>query len=171
VATDGDPVPLSDVPVLVLSEILRDVDLFVSVSSVGNDADWMDRGERPADRAYDDYWNEFSFGELSETAKTRHAVLEKLVPRLAIADVCTLDKKFLIVKGKFNTYKIHLGSGNILMDPGDEYLCIVAKPGQQKLYLPFEGDRTLAVILSKALMLAADEKITDGTIVAQIKRK
>ena len=167
---DDDPIPLADVPVLLLSEILRDVDLFVSVSSVGNDADWMDRGERPAGRDYDGYWSSFAFGDLNETAKTRRAVLDKLIPRLAISEVCSLDKKFLIVKGKFNTYKIHLGSGNILMDPGDEYLCIVAKPGQQKLYLPFEGDRTLAVILSKALMLAADDKIEDSTIIAQIKR-
>ncbi|WP_338699746.1 hypothetical protein V2W30_24410 [Streptomyces sp. Q6] len=36
--------------------------------------------------------------------------------------------------------------------------------------LPFEGDRTLAVVLSKALMLADDTKITDPTILSQIRR-
>jgi hypothetical protein len=36
--------------------------------------------------------------------------------------------------------------------------------------LPFEGDRTLSVILSKAFLLADDAKIKDASIVSQIKR-
>ena len=36
------------------------------------------------------------------------------------------------------------------------------------VFLPFEGDKTLAVILSKAFLLAADTKITDETILSQI---
>ncbi|NRA56993.1 MAG: hypothetical protein HRU13_02595 [Phycisphaerales bacterium] len=38
------------------------------------------------------------------------------------------------------------------------------------VFLPFEGDRMLAIILSKAFMLAADDKITDKTILSQIGR-
>ncbi len=34
---DGDPRPLSEVPALVFSELMRDVDLFVGVCSIGND--------------------------------------------------------------------------------------------------------------------------------------
>ena len=34
--------------------------------------------------------------------------------------------------------------------------------------LPFEGDRTLSVIVSKAFLLAADTRITDPTITRQI---
>lgn len=37
------------------------------------------------------------------------------------------------------------------------------------VFLPFEGDRTLAVILSKAFMLAEDDKIADPTITRQIR--
>jgi hypothetical protein len=37
------------------------------------------------------------------------------------------------------------------------------------VFLPFEGDRMLSIILSKALMLAADDKITDPAIVSQLK--
>jgi hypothetical protein len=33
----GDPMALADVPPLVFSEVMRDVDLFVAVCSVGND--------------------------------------------------------------------------------------------------------------------------------------
>lgn len=108
---------------------------------------------------------------MSETAKTRRAVLERIVPRLTIADRCTLEDRFLVVRGDLRTYSIHLGSGNILMQPNAQYLCIVPgrKPGAADAFLPFEGDGTLAVILSKAMMLARDREIKDPTIVRQIK--
>lgn len=35
-------------------------------------------------------------------------------------------------------------------------------------YLPYEGDRVLAVILSKAMLPAADTKITDPTILRRL---
>jgi hypothetical protein len=79
------------------------------------------------------------------------------------------------VRGDIRTYKIHLGSGNILMEPNDQYLCIVParnsdKTGKEKLFIPFEGDQTLAIILSKAFLLAEDRKISDPTITRQLKR-
>ncbi|MER6954926.1 DUF4132 domain-containing protein [Streptomyces sp. NPDC000618] len=163
-----DPLPLSDIPPLVLTEVLRDVDLFVGVASVGNDPTWQDGG--PGGR-FREYWTGYSFGELNATAETRRTLLERLIPRLAIADRCTLEGRFLQVKGDRHTYRIHLGSTNILRTPNDQYLCIVpgadsAAPGTG--YLPFEGDRGLAVILSKAMMLANDLRITDPTILSQL---
>jgi hypothetical protein len=163
-----EPLPLTEIPPLVLSEVLRDVDLFVGVSSVGNDPTWQDGG--PGGR-FQEYWTSYGFGDLNETAQTRRALLDRLIPRLAIADRCTLEGRFLHVKGERNTYKIHLGSGNILMSPNDQYLCIVPKSGTgspQTGYLPFEGDRMLAVILSKAMLLADDLRITDPTILSQL---
>ncbi len=165
-----EPLPLETIPPLVFSEILRDVDLFVGVASVGNDPNWSDGG--PGGR-YRDYWQSYSFGELSATAQTRRALLERLLPRLKIADRCSLSERFLNVRGDLRSYKIHLGSGNILMTPNDQYLCIVPKQataGHERLFLPFEGDGVLSVILSKAFLLAEDTKITDPTIVSQIKR-
>lgn len=168
-ATD-EPVPLAEIPALIFSEIMRDVDLFVGVASVGNDPNWNDGGPRGR---YVDYWQSYSFGELNASAQTRKAILERLVPRLKIADKCSFADKFLVVKGQLHAYKIHLGSGNILMSPNDQYLCIVPKssvvPGQEKVFLPFEGDGVLAVILSKAFMLAEDGKIKDETILRQIR--
>jgi hypothetical protein len=57
------------------------------------------------------------------------------------------------------------------MQPDDSYLCIVPSRGKSdgKVFLPFEDDR-LSLILSKAFLLAADTKITDNTILRQIKR-
>ena len=87
---------------------------------------------------------------------------------------CTLDSHFLRVRGDLRTYKIHLGSGNILMEPNGQYLCIVpnrsAAMGDGSLFLPFEGDQTFSIILSKAFLLAEDAKIRDPSITSQIRR-
>lgn len=163
----NEPLALDLIPPLVFSEVMRDVDLFVGVASVGNDPTWADGG--PEGR-YRDYWQHYSFGELSGTATTRKQVLERLIPRLKIADRCTFADRFLVVRGQKRTYKIHLGSGNILMEPNDQYLCIVPRAGQDDLFLPFEGDTMLSIILSKALLLADDSKIKDPTITQQIDR-
>lgn len=163
-----ESLPLSAVPSIVFSEIMRDVDLFVGVTSVGNDPRWHDGGPN---HRFIDYWQGYSFGEVSETAATRRAVLQRLIPRLTIADRCTFSDRFLIIRGKLRIYKIHLGSGNILMEPNDQYLCIVPAQGKSQtdgLFLPFEGDDRLSVILSKALLLADDTSITDSTILNQI---
>ena len=171
---DGEqPLPLTEVPALVFSEIMRDVDLFVGVCSVGNDPAWRDTGPE----GFRGYWQDYSFGDLSASAKTRSEVLARLLPRLKIASRAHLDGKFLVVRGDLRTYKIHLGSGNILMEPNDQYLCIVQdrKQDSQKdtgdLFLPFEGDQRLALILSKAFLLAEDTKIKDTTITSQIKAR
>jgi hypothetical protein len=165
----ADSLDLEQIPPLVFSEIMRDVDLFVGVASVGNDPNWLDSG---AEGNRGNYWYDYSFGELSVSAKTRKQMLERLIPRLKIAPRCSFDDKFLVVKGDFRAYKIHLGSGNILMKPNDQYLCIVANQGtadSNKVFLPFEGDQRTAVILSKAFLLADDTKIKDETILRQIK--
>jgi hypothetical protein len=168
----NEPLPLDQVPPLVFSEIMRDVDLFVGVSSVGNDPAWQDGG--PQGR-YRDYWQDYSFGALSVSAATRKEVLERLVPRLKIAAQCSFNDRFLVVRGRKRTYKIHMGSGNILMEPNDQYLCIVpdararASGVGADLFLPFEGDNQLSIIISKALLLADDTKIKDPTILRQIE--
>lgn len=43
-AEEDHPLPLEQIPPLVLTEVLRDVDLFVGVASVGNDPTWQDGG-------------------------------------------------------------------------------------------------------------------------------
>ncbi|MBL6278994.1 DUF4132 domain-containing protein [Micromonospora fiedleri] len=169
-ARPGEPLPLDQIPPLVFSEIMRDVDLFVGVASVGNDPTWSDGGPRGRFR---DYWASYSFGELSATAETRRDLLARLLPRLAVGQRARIDGRFLVVDGDLRTYRIHLGSGNILMSPNDTYLCIVpdraaSRPGEQQ-FLPFEGDGTLAVILSKAMLLAKDRDITDPTILQQLR--
>jgi hypothetical protein len=60
------------------------------------------------------------------------------------------------------------------MEPNDQYLCIVPGRGDatpSDVFLPFDGDRVLSIILSKALMLAEDDKIKDSSITSQIRAK
>ena len=162
-------VPLERVPPLVFSEVMRDVDLFVGVASVGNDPTWSDGA---SEERYRDYWQGYSFGELNATAKIRKDLLQRLVPKLKIAAQCQFEEKFLVVKGSLRTYKIHLGSGNILMAPNDQYLCILPKQREGKsVLLPFEGDQKLSEIISKAFLLANDAKISNRRILSQIRRK
>lgn len=42
------------------------------------------------------------------------------------------------------------------------------RTGRPKILLPFDGDQVLSVIVSKAILLAADDKITDPTILQQL---
>lgn len=166
VGEDG-PAPLERVPPLVLSEAMRDVDLAIGVASIAADPEWALRGERH----HLDYWRRTAFGDLTESAETRRDALRRLVPRLRIADRLEVTDRFLRVRGDLRTYRIHLGSANILMEPDDSYLCVVdARGGTDALYLPFEDDGgRLSLILSKAFLLAADTEITDPAIVRQIR--
>src|SRR5712692_3198169 len=75
--SENEPLPLEQIPLLVFSEVMRDVDLFVGVASVGNDPTWQDGG--PQSR-YHAYWHSYSYGELSATAETRKQLLSRLIP-------------------------------------------------------------------------------------------
>jgi hypothetical protein len=166
-AGTDDQIPVADVPAIAFSEVMRDVDLFVGVTTIGADPQWLDRGER----RFDTYWHTWGFGELGEPAKVRREVIATLLPALKIADRATLGDRYLEVRGALHTYKIHLGSGNILMSPNDRYLCIVAArhPNDERLFLPFEDDPILSLILSKAFLLVDDRSITDASILRQIQ--
>ncbi|WP_454809065.1 DUF4132 domain-containing protein [Paenarthrobacter nitroguajacolicus] len=162
-----EPIGLKEVPRAVFSEAMRDVDLFTSVAAIGPDPDWADH----PNGLVRDYWGETHTEALSESAQTRQEYLGEILPRTILSESCQLTDRHLIVRGTHRTYKIHLGSGNILMEPDDSYLCIVQAPrsSSERIFLPFE-EKTgrLATILSKAFMLMNDHKITDPSILSQI---
>lgn len=163
---EREPLAVEDVPPLVFSEAMRDVDLFVGVASIAADPTWIDGG---IDR-FNAYWQEHAFSELGESAKIRREVLAELLPGLKIHDRLELDDRYLRVRGQLHSYRIHLGSANVLIEPHDRYLCIVPdrRPSTGRLFLPFEDDR-LSVIISKARLLAADDRIEDPTITQQLR--
>jgi hypothetical protein len=71
----NEAIALEQIPAVVFSEVLRDVDLFVGVASVGNDPTWVNGGPE----GHREYWQSYSFGDLSATAESRKATLEMLV--------------------------------------------------------------------------------------------
>ncbi len=170
---DTSWVPLTDVPPVVFSEIMRDVDLFVAITSIGSDPNWQSNGE-----AQQTYWRNYAYGSLSETqsSEERKRILAMMIPRTKLAKIARLEGNYVRIEGKFRTYKVNIGSGNILMEPNDQYLCIVPAPADtssvdKKVWLPFEGDSLLTLILSKCFLLAEDDKIRDGSILSQIKHR
>ncbi len=168
VGADGRAVPLDTVSPILFSESLRDVDLFVAVTSVANDPGWTDGGP---DGRFGGYWREWAFGDLSQNAETRRALIASIAPKLTIADRLEVTDKFLIVQGKRQKYAIHFGSSNIQILPSNRYLCIVpGRPSKETeaIKLPFAGDSILSIILSKAFLLVDETRITDPTILRQL---
>ncbi|WP_157814154.1 DUF4132 domain-containing protein [Olleya sp. Bg11-27] len=167
----SEKVALNEIPEIIFSEVFRDIDLFVAVANFYIDP-YLPTNTQ--DELLVRNWNSQNFGEKSKTpiATIRKQLLQKIIPMTNIAKQCSFIDNALVVEGQLKTYKINLGSGNILMEPNDQYLCIV--PGstakeEKKVWLPFsEGDKVLMVILSKAFLLAKDDKITDSSILRQI---
>lgn len=163
------PLPLREIPAEVFAEAMRDVDLFSSVSSVAIDQLWHDRDE-PRISIYRDL---SAFAVLPESAQTRRDVLRRLIPRSRIADRCTFEERFLRVRGNLRTYRIHLGSAQVLMEPNDEHLFMRLPKGPAAaevngVFMPFE-DTLLGHILAKAFLLADDATIRDDTLRRQIR--
>ena len=121
VTADGEPIALEQVDPVLFSELMRDVDLFVGVAGIGADPTWGDRG----DDRFGEYWTQAAFGALSETGKTRHAVLEDLLPGLAIA--VTLPARGALSRRRRQAQDLPHPSRlrNIQMEPNNQYLCIV----------------------------------------------
>lgn len=161
---DGKAIHLEEVPDHLFSEAMRDVDMFVSVAGIGTDPTWAINDPNAGAGSI---WHRMAFGELLPSAQSRADYLRMILPKLGLGASLTVEGKFLHVQGRRFRYKIHLGSSNILIQPNDQYLCIVGVPGGSKTNLVFDGDRTLSLILSKAMMLIADDKIKDPTILSQ----
>lgn len=164
----GQALELEGIAPVLFSEVLRDVDLFVAVTSVANDPGWTDGGP---DGRHGNYWREWAFGDLGQSAATRRELIGWIVPRLSIADRLEMGEKSLIVQGKRQQYAIHFGSGNIQILPDNRYLCIVPNGAPREaagIKLPFAGDGTLSTILAKAFLLVDEDKITDVTILRQL---
>jgi hypothetical protein len=138
---------LKKVPKKIFSEVMRDLDLVVSVAHVG--------GVDPESSA--------------STIDLRAALLKETFDLLSIKNV-KLDSRHALIKGKLGHYSVHLGSGIVHKQPGGA-VCIVPVHAQQRgrLFLPFaDNDPKTAEVVSKVLLLARDDEIQDPTILQQI---
>lgn len=138
---------IEEVPDLIYSEVMRDVDLAVSVAHAG--------GVDP---------------ETSHsTIEMRRAIVEFNLPLFKIENV-TLKDSHAMIRGTRGNYNVHLGSG-VVHQEGGAMISILPVHSQQrgKLFLPFaDEDPKTAEIMSKIVLLAEDKKIKDPFILDQI---
>ena len=162
---DRTPLRLEQVPPLVFSEVLRDVDLLVGSCTVATDPAWTEVGLRADWR---DYWNRTAWGALAPVAQTRRQVLERVLPRTTLRGCAQLEERWLVVQGSLASYRVHLGTANARREGDERPLQVLpdrrARSAAAEVFLPFEGDSVLATILAKAFLLADDAHQDPATL-------
>ena len=142
------PVPLNKVPPVIFSEVMRDIDLIVSVAHVG----------------------EVDPEASASTTEMRATLLSETCRLLGIKNVRIKNDR-AVIKGSIAMYTVHLGSGVVHKQPGSS-VCLVAVHSQHRgrLFLPFaDDDPRTAEVISKTLLLARDEEIDDPILLDQIR--
>ena len=140
------PIPLKDVPTVVFSEIMRDIDLVVSVAHVG--------GVDP---------------EASHSTLQMRAALATESAQLFKLKNITVKERHILVAGTLGEYSIHLGSGQVSKNGLSLAILPVHSQHRGRMFLPFvDDDPKSAEIISKMKLLSEDNKIQDPTILAQI---
>lgn len=143
----GKPVEMENLQPILFSEVMRDVDLVVSVAHVG--------GVDPM--------------ASHSTMEMRAVIVEEAMRLLKISNV-SIDDRHARIKGVHGEYSVHLGSG-IAHQMGRSALNIIPVHSQHRgrIFLPFmDEDPKTAEIVSKILLLAEDGKIKDPTVMMQI---
>ena len=152
-----EPITLGEIPKVLLSEVFRDVDLFIATTSICNNPTSIN--ERQEFRNYYQSYEKSLFSE-NATSKVRKMILEQLAKYLDWP-VLGFDKNYIIIKGKKNDYKINLSSGLVQIKDTSKYLNIqpnsTSLKRSKKVRLPIEDDETLLVIISKILFIINDE--------------
>jgi HEAT repeat protein len=144
---EWSPILLGQVPSRIFSEVMRDLDLVVSVAHAG--------GVDPEASA--------------SSIEARSALIQETCSMLHIPNV-EIKNNHALVAGKLGNYTIHLGSAVVHKQPGGA-LCIIPVHSQHRgrLFLPFiDNDPKTAEIISKVILLAKDNEVKDPTILEQI---
>jgi HEAT repeat protein len=145
---EWEPLALGTIPPRLFSEVMRDLDLVVSVAHRG--------GVDPEASA--------------STVEMRTALLRETLGLLKVENV-RLERSHALIAGHLGNYTVHLGSANVHRQPGGS-LCIIPVGSQHRgrLFLPFaDDDPKTAEVVSKVLLLAEDKKIQDPTILEQLR--
>ncbi|WP_147387089.1 DUF4132 domain-containing protein [Fusobacterium polymorphum] len=142
------PILIDDVPDLIFTEVMRDLDLVVSVAHIG------------------DVDPEASHS----TIEMRKAIIEFNCKLFKLKNV-TFTENHALIKGERAEYSIHLGSGLIHQKAGSAISVLpVHSQHRGRVFLPFiDDDPKTAEIMAKVLLFAQDDKIKDVFILEQIK--
>ena len=144
----GKDLKLKEIPDILFSEVMRDVDMAVSVAHAG--------GVDP---------------ETSHsTVEMRKAIAEFTLPLFRLTNV-TFTKNHAVIEGKRANYTVHLGSGVVHQEAGPMINVLpVHSQRRGRIFLPFvDDDPKTAEVLTKILFFAEDEKIKDPYILEQIQ--
>jgi hypothetical protein len=143
-----EPVAIADVPPRIFSEVMRDLDLVVSVAHAG--------GVDP---------------EASASTVEMRATLIAETCRLLDMPNVRLDPPRAVIEGSLGEYSVHLGSAVVHRRPGGALFIVpVHSQHRGRLFLPFaDDDPKTAEVLSKVLLLARDKEIRDPAILDQIR--
>ena len=142
-------IKIKDVPEIIYSEVMRDVDLAVSVAHAG--------GVDP---------------ETSHSTIEMRRVIGEFNAELFGLKNVTFEKSHALIEGSRAEYSIHLGSGVIHQSGGHQINVLpVHSQSRGKIFLPFlDEDPKTAEIMSKILLFSQDNKIKDPYILDQISR-
>ena len=145
----GQALKIDDIPDVIFSEVMRDVDMAVSVAHAG--------GVDP---------------ETSHsTVEMRAAILLFALPLLRLKNV-KVEGSHAFINGKLANYSVHLGSG-VVHQLGGTMLNVLPVHSQHRgrFFLPFvDDDPKTAEIISKIILFAEDHKLKDPSILEQISR-
>lgn len=145
---EGRRLRIEEVPEIIYSEVMRDVDLAVSIAYVG--------GVDP---------------EASHsTMEMRRVIVEENLRLLKVENV-KVKGNHVWIKGRLGEYTVHLGSG-VVHQIGNAMIHVVPVHSQHrgKIFLPFvDEEPKTAEVLSKVLMFAEDQKIKDPGVISQIR--
>ena len=144
----GKNMRIKDIPDIIFSEVMRDVDMAVSVAHAG--------GVDP---------------ETSHsTVEMRKAIAEFTMPLFRLTNV-TFTKNHAVIEGKRANYTVHLGSGVVHQEAGPMINVLpVHSQRRGRIFLPFvDDDPKTSEVLTKILFFAEDNKIKDPYILGQIE--
>ncbi|MCL2055352.1 MAG: DUF4132 domain-containing protein [Oscillospiraceae bacterium] len=142
-----EPIAFSEIPPIIFSETMRDIDLVVSVAHAG--------GVDP---------------EASHsTVEMRVAIARELLAMLSVKNV-EFKTAHALIKGSLGDFSVHMGSG-VVHKSGTGMIAVLPVHSQARgrIFLPFaDDDPKTAEVLSKILLFADDKKIKDPSILGQI---
>ncbi|TAE15309.1 MAG: DUF4132 domain-containing protein, partial [Bacteroidetes bacterium] len=140
-------VPFAEMSPRIFSEVMRDVDLVVSVAHVG----------------------EVDPEASQSSIELRTALVRETLRLFKITNV-ELKGNHALIKGKHGDYSVHLGSA-VAHKVASTALFILPVHSQHRgrMFLPFlDEDPRTAELMSKILLLAKDNEIQDPTILKQL---
>jgi hypothetical protein len=162
-------IAVDEVPAIVYSEVMREVDLFTSVCAVGDDDSWSDQGDRGTGL----FRPRFEINELSAVIALRAEILSRVLPHTSIIDRCKIAKTHLEVRGQLGTYRILFGwaAAALVTDSGLRWLrmpqSILDAVVLNVTQIPIDLDYRTEMVLRKAYVLADDWKIDSPELVRQ----